>query len=40
MSDDEEILDSPVGWVAKHIRRYIETDGKQGHLYQGMPHYC
>ncbi|MDQ3248313.1 MAG: nitroreductase family deazaflavin-dependent oxidoreductase [Chloroflexota bacterium] len=35
--DDEEILDSPTGWVAKHIRRYVESNGKQGHLYQGMP---
>ena len=34
---DEEVVDSPVGWVAKHIRRYVESDGKQGHLYQGMP---
>jgi deazaflavin-dependent oxidoreductase (nitroreductase family) len=33
---DEEVLDSPTGWVAKHIRTYVETDGKKGHLYQGM----
>ena len=33
---DEEVLDSPTEWVAKHIRTYVETDGKKGHLYQGM----
>ena len=37
MSEQEEIIDSPVGWVAKHIKRYVETDGKDGYLYQGMP---
>ena len=35
--EEEEILDSPTGWVATHIRRYVETDGKQGHLYHGLP---
>ena len=33
---DEKVLDSPTEWVAKHIRTYVETDGKKGHLYQGM----
>ena len=33
----EEVIDSPVGWVAKHVRRYIETDGKEGYHYNGMP---
>lgn len=37
MQEDEEVIDSSVGWVAKHIRRYVETDGKHGHLYQGLP---
>ena len=37
MPEQEEIIDSPVGWVAKHIRRYVETDGKEGHQYNGMP---
>jgi len=37
MTEHEEILDSPVEWVAKHIRRYVETDGKQGYLYYGKP---
>jgi deazaflavin-dependent oxidoreductase (nitroreductase family) len=29
--------DSPTDWVAEHIRRYVETDGADGHLYQGWP---
>lgn len=33
--EEEVILDSPTGWVAKHIRRYVETGGKEGHRYQG-----
>lgn len=36
MSVDEEILDSPTGWVAGHIRRYVETDGRQGHHRWGV----
>src|SRR4051812_24195307 len=37
MAEHEEIIDSPVGWVSKHIQRYIETDGKDGYQYNGMP---
>jgi deazaflavin-dependent oxidoreductase (nitroreductase family) len=25
---NEEVLDSPTGWVAKHIRAYVESDGE------------
>ncbi|MBB5956455.1 deazaflavin-dependent oxidoreductase (nitroreductase family) [Saccharothrix tamanrassetensis] len=25
------VVDSPVGWVNKHIRNYIESDGEKGH---------
>jgi deazaflavin-dependent oxidoreductase (nitroreductase family) len=32
---DEEILDSPVGWVRKHLRGYVESDGAKGHRYYG-----
>jgi deazaflavin-dependent oxidoreductase (nitroreductase family) len=35
--DQENISDSPTGWVAKHIRRYVETDGQQGQVYNGVP---
>ncbi|MEU7922755.1 nitroreductase family deazaflavin-dependent oxidoreductase [Micromonospora zamorensis] len=33
----ETIEDSPVGWVAKHIQRYVETDGADGGTYHGVP---
>jgi deazaflavin-dependent oxidoreductase (nitroreductase family) len=28
---DEEVIDSPEGWVASHIRRYVKTGGAKGH---------
>jgi deazaflavin-dependent oxidoreductase (nitroreductase family) len=28
---DEEVIDSPEGWVASHIRRYVKTNGEKGH---------
>ncbi len=34
---DQEPLDSPQGWVADHVRRYITTDGADGHLWRGAP---
>ncbi len=37
MAEDQEILDSPTDWVAKHIQRYVETDGADGHLWRGVP---
>jgi deazaflavin-dependent oxidoreductase (nitroreductase family) len=36
MAPQEEVLDSPTGWVARHIRRYVETDGREGHKWQGV----
>ena len=33
----EEVFDNPTGWVAKHIRTYVESGGKKGHDYQGWP---
>ncbi|WCN79917.1 nitroreductase family deazaflavin-dependent oxidoreductase [Micromonospora sp. LH3U1] len=33
----ETIEDSPVGWVASHIRRYVETDGADGGTFHGVP---
>ena len=24
-------------WIADHMRRYLETDGKDGHLWRGLP---
>lgn len=34
---DEEVFDSPTGWVAKHIKEYVESDGEKGHQWQGAP---
>jgi deazaflavin-dependent oxidoreductase (nitroreductase family) len=34
---ENEVSDSPTGWVAKHIQAYIDSDGQNGHLYQGWP---
>ncbi|KKJ97112.1 nitroreductase family deazaflavin-dependent oxidoreductase [Micromonospora sp. HK10] len=31
MTASEQVLDSPQGWVADHIRRYVATDGAEGH---------
>lgn len=32
-----DVHDSPTGWVADHIKQYVETDGEQGHLWRGVP---
>jgi deazaflavin-dependent oxidoreductase (nitroreductase family) len=31
MSQPEAVEDSPKGWVASHIRRYVDSDGDKGH---------
>ena len=36
MANQEEIFDSPRGWVAEHIQRYVETDGRNGHIWKGV----
>ncbi|GAA4069139.1 nitroreductase family deazaflavin-dependent oxidoreductase [Nonomuraea soli] len=33
----DEIHDSPTGWVAKHIKQYVESDGAKGHQFHGAP---
>jgi len=35
MASEEEILDSPTGWVARHVRRYVETGGRSGQKWNG-----
>jgi len=35
VSSREEIVDSPTSWVARHVRRYVETDGRSGHKWNG-----
>lgn len=37
MVTKEEVYDSPTGWVAEHIKEYIETDGEQGNNWHGVP---
>ena len=37
MTIDQEPLDSPQGWVAEHVRRYIETNGEDGYWWRGAP---
>jgi deazaflavin-dependent oxidoreductase (nitroreductase family) len=32
----EEVIDSPVGWVARHTRGDVESDGKKGHRWSGV----
>lgn len=34
--EDEVVYDNPTGWVAKHISRYVETSGRQGHQRWGV----
>jgi deazaflavin-dependent oxidoreductase (nitroreductase family) len=36
MDTQDDIRDSPVKWVADHVRRYAESDGKSGHLWSGV----
>jgi F420H(2)-dependent quinone reductase len=35
---DSNVQDSPVGWVNRHIRAYVESDGERGNEWrQGVP---
>jgi len=34
--DREEVHDSPTGWVNEHIRRYVESNGANGHQWRGV----
>ncbi len=33
----EHVFDSPKGWVSSHIQAYVESDGKKGHRWRGLP---
>jgi len=33
---DDPVTDSPLGWVAKHVGRYVDSDGKSGHRWNGV----
>ena len=37
MSNEAEVHDSPVGWVAEHTRQYLATNGAEGHIWRGAP---
>ena len=37
MGDEKQVTDSPTGWVNKHIREYVESNGERGHFQQGAP---
>jgi deazaflavin-dependent oxidoreductase (nitroreductase family) len=38
MAEHEEgVTDSPTGWVRRHVRRYLETGGEEGHEWRGAP---
>ncbi len=34
---EEAIVDSPRDWVAEHIKRYVATNGEDGHLWRDVP---
>ena len=37
MASEQEIVDSPTEWVADHIARYVQSNGEDGHIWQGVP---
>jgi deazaflavin-dependent oxidoreductase (nitroreductase family) len=37
MAGNDEVVDSPSDWVAEHIKQYVATGGKEGHIWQGAP---
>jgi len=37
MKSNEEVFDSPTGFVRDHIREYVESNGKKGYLWRGAP---
>lgn len=32
----EKVFDSPTRWVAKHVKGYVESDGRRGHRWSGV----
>lgn len=36
MTNQEKIHDSPSSWVGKHIREYVESEGRNGHAWKGV----
>ena len=31
----ENIIDSPIAWVADHIKEYVDSNGEKGHDWNG-----
>ena len=36
MSQNETPLSSPTDWVSDHVRRYVDSDGADGHIMNGV----
>ena len=36
-SDPRDPIDSPTGWVARNIAKYVATDGREGSTQRGAP---
>lgn len=32
-----EVHDSPEAWVSEHIQKYVDSDGAEGHIWNGVP---
>lgn len=37
IEDLDRATDSPAGWVAEHVQRYLDTNGAEGHEWNGVP---
>jgi deazaflavin-dependent oxidoreductase (nitroreductase family) len=37
MTSRQKVFDNPTGWVNSHIREYVESDGKKGQRWRGLP---
>lgn len=37
IASKHQVFDSPTGWVRSHIRAYVESDGREGYLWRGVP---
>ena len=35
--EEEAVADSPMDWVRQHIRDYVQSNGRNGHLFRGVP---
>ena len=36
MTENESPVSSPTDWVSDHVRRYVESDGADGHMMNGV----